>query len=137
MIPNFHEEFRSERIEPPSERSTGAVFAIVLVATAIFFHNRLVVVGLCLAATCAMVLACWLKPLLLRPLNMTWFRFSMLLYRVVNPIVMLAMYLIAIIPIGLVMQLLRDPLQKKRGRGQRTYWLDRTVNMPSSMKNQF
>lgn len=65
-----------------------------------------------------------LAPRVLRPLNVLWFRLSMLLYRIVNPVVMLLMYALVIVPIGLIMQRSRDPLRAKRQSGQKTYWIE-------------
>jgi hypothetical protein len=57
----------------------------------------------------------------------------------VNPIVMGLLYVVAIVPFGLVMQLLRDPLVRKRRPVAATYWVDLTATdePKSSMKNQF
>ena len=93
----------------------------------------------------AMLIACgfagisWLAPHLLAPLNRAWFGLSLLLSKVMNPIVMGLLYAVAIIPFGLVMQLLRDPLVRKRRPEATTYWVDRTAadEPTNSMKNQF
>ena len=53
-------------------------------------------------------------PALLRPLNLLWFRFSMLLHRVVNPIVMFTIFAVVFVPGGLLMRLWRDPLRARR-----------------------
>jgi hypothetical protein len=64
-------------------------------------------------------------------------RFALLLSRVMNPIVMLILFVITIVPAGLLMQMMRDPLRAKRRPDQKSYWLDRTRNEKSSMQNQF
>jgi hypothetical protein len=47
------------------------------------------------------------------------------------------LYAFTIIPFGLLMQLRRDPLRRKRANGA-TYWIDRTETpKPGSMKQQF
>jgi len=66
-------------------------------------------------------------------------RFALLLSKVVNPIVMLVLFAIAIIPFGLVMQLFRDPLRRRKGEVA-SYWLpvDSTERSRSSnMTQQF
>jgi hypothetical protein len=61
-----------------------------------------------------------------------------LLNRVVSPIVMLVLFLVIIVPFGLVMQLFRDPLRKRRYTGVKSYWVERSKNGPSNdMSNQF
>jgi len=77
-------------------------------------------------------------PFLLGPLNRIWFRFSLLVNKVVNPIILGLMFIIAIIPVGFLMRLKRDPLRSSRSEGP-TYWIDRKPNDPEthSMTNQF
>ncbi|MGI9385452.1 MAG: hypothetical protein ACR2PO_20060 [Methyloligellaceae bacterium] len=139
MRRNFHEDFAREEVPPPSARSTGFVFAGVAAIVGAFFWDNLAVLGACLGVSAVLALVSWLRPGLLEPVNMLWFRFSMLLYRVVNPVVMLLMYVVAIVPTGLVMQMLRDPLHAKRARGGSSYWVERGAQATpeSSMENQF
>lgn len=139
MRSNFHEDFGREEIPPPPERSTGFVFAAVAVIVAAFTYDRPIVLTACLVIASALVLVSWLRPTLLRPLNLVWFRFSMLLHRVVNPIVMMLMYVVAIVPTGLLMQIWRDPLRSKRAGGGTSYWVEREPQntASSSMENQF
>ncbi|MFQ5626747.1 MAG: hypothetical protein ACE5FM_08865, partial [Methyloligellaceae bacterium] len=72
------------------------------------------------------------------PLNLAWFRFSLLLNRIVNPIVLGLMFLAAIVPFGLIMRLWHDPLQRNRTKGS-TYWIERKPKSSEtdSMTNQF
>ena len=139
MRRNFHEDFAREEVPPPSARSTGYVFAVVAAIVGAFFWDNLTVLGVCLGLSALLALVSWLRPAVLEPVNILWFRFSLLLYRIVNPIVMLLMYLVAIVPTGLIMQMLRDPLRAKRAREGSSYWVERGAQATpeSSMKNQF
>ena len=135
---NFHEDFGHRDVVPPSERSTGLVFAaMVAIVAAVWYRHPAVWIpagGLALGFLLISLLAPWV----LRPLNLLWFRFSMLLYRIVNPVVMLLMYAVAIVPTGLIMQRLRDPLQATRRPAQKTYWVESLADpYGASMKNQF
>ena len=92
-----------------------------------------------LATAFALVAISFLSPSILRPLNIVWMRFAILLSRIMNPIVMLMLFALAIIPAGLIMQLVRDPLRRRRTTGD-TYWLPvdtRARTTQSSMINQF
>ena len=139
MRRNFHEDFAREEVPPPSARSTGLVFAGVAAIVGVFFWDSLTVLGACLGLSALLAMVSWLRPALLEPVNRLWFRFSLLFYRIVNPIVMLLMYAVAIMPTGLAMQLLRDPLRAKRPRDASSYWIERAAEATpeSSMKNQF
>jgi hypothetical protein len=53
-----------------------------------------------------------------------------------NPIVMGILFVVAIVPAGLIMQRFADPLRKKRLPGSGSYWVPRQTQ-PGSMRNQF
>jgi hypothetical protein len=78
-------------------------------------------------------------PKVLRPLNILWFRLGLLLHRVVNPVVMLAMFVFVFVPGGLLMRIWGDPLRRHRAGPDGTYWIERKPigQEPRSMKNQF
>ena len=76
-------------------------------------------------------------PTLLRPLNIAWMRFALVLSKIVNPIVMAILFAIAIVPAGLLMQLRHDPLRRKRRPDAMSYWIEREGDEVSTMKNQF
>ena len=133
---DFHEDFRASEIKPPSERSTGlALAAVAGLIAAIWYRSPALSLPFAAVAT-ALALLSLLAPALLKPLNLLWFRFSMLVHRITNPVVMMLMYAVAIVPAGLIMQLLRDPLKIKHNPAGTTYWLDKT-EQPGSMKDQF
>ncbi len=139
MSTNFHESFSEADLTPPTERATGTVFSVVALIVAVVFHNTPVVWISAAAVACGFAGVSVFAPKLLAPLNRAWFRLSLLLSKVANPIVMGLLYVVAIVPFGLVMQLLRDPLVRKRRPTAATYWVDLTGpdEPKSSMKNQF
>jgi len=76
----------------------------------------------------------------LKPLNLIWFRFGMLLAKIVNPIVMLVIYTVTIVPFGLGARLFgKDLLRMKLDANQESYWIKRDPPgpEPKSLKNQF
>jgi hypothetical protein len=80
-----------------------------------------------------------IAPSIIKPLNIIWFRFGLILHRIVNPIVMFAIFAVVFVPAGAIMRLWRDPLRSKRIEGRSTYWIERKKNEDSqeSMLNQF
>jgi len=77
-----------------------------------------------------------LNSKLLSPLNKFWFKFGLLLGRVISPIVMGVIFFLVVTPIGFVMRLLgKDVLQLKK-TNDKSYWLKKS-NFKSKMKNQF
>ena len=139
MSKNFHESYQEEAIAPPSARSTGVVFAVVALIAAYFLRENLAALSVALGSAAILAMVSWLAPNLLEPLNRVWFRLSLLLNKIVSPIVMLAMFAIAIVPLGLAMQLRRDPLRRKRAPESTSYWIkrERGPDDKSSMQNQF
>ena len=77
-------------------------------------------------------------PAMLRPLNLLWLRFGLLLHRVVNPIVMGLLFFAVFMPMGLLMRLSGKDFLRLRFRGGDTsYWITRVGSPPGSMRNQF
>ena len=139
MSKNFHESFAQAAVDPPSERSTGFVFTAVAVIVAIIFRSDTIILIIAASLATILLAASLLKPAILKPLNIIWFKFGLLLHRIVNPIVMLAMFAVAIVPAGLLMRIWRDPLRSEPEKEGSTYWIrrDRNELQTGSMKNQF
>ena len=136
---NFHESFSSGAVPLPSPRSTGYVFTAVALIIALIFRNNIAVVSLAGIVAALLLATSLLAPTLLQPLNVVWFKFGMLLHKIVNPLVMFLMFALAFVPMGLLMRLFHDPLRLKRQSGLETYWLepDPAEAKLRSMKNQF
>jgi hypothetical protein len=123
-----------------SERSFGLVFAVVFTIIALLPLKdgesvrlwALGVAGVFLVAALAV-------PKILRPLNLVWFRFGMLLHHIVTPLVMGLLFFVTVTPIGVLMRLCgKDPLRLKRNDAA-SYWIARTPPgpAPETMKQQF
>jgi len=133
-----------ERDEPAhgsSDRGFGLVFTgvFLVIGLAPLLHDRPMRIW-SLAVAAAFLAVALVRASLLAPLNRLWTRFGLLLHKVVNPIVMGAIFYVAITPFGLVMRLFgKDPLRRGFDRTAASYWIDRTPPGPSpqSMSNQF
>jgi hypothetical protein len=79
---------------------------------------------------------------------LVWFQIGLLLHRVVNPFVMLVMFVVVFLPAGLLMRIWADPLRSRRAAPGASYWIDRTPDAlgqrgqaapgaPGAMTNQF
>lgn len=138
MGSGVHDPLVTSQIKPPSTRGTGVVFAVAaLIVAVIFRRDPPVWIGTCAVAAVLLALAA-AKPALLGPLNRAWFRLGLLLNRIVNPVVMLLVFLVAFVPMGLAMRIWRDPLLRRRRPEAASYWIAREPAAPGhSMKNQF
>ena len=86
------------------------------------------------------LIAAVLLPKALRPLNRLWFRFGLLLHKIVAPVVMGLLFIVAVTPTALIMRLLgKDPLRLRKDPALDSYWIRRDVPgpQPDTMKNQF
>ena len=136
---NFNDSYAGGEIKPPSERSTGLVFAAVAALVALLWRNSATVPWLALGIAVGLAAISLIAPSLLKPLNIIWFRFGLLLHRIVNPIVMFTIFALVFVPAGIIMRIWRDPLRSRRMRAVSSYWIDRKeANGPTgSMTNQF
>jgi hypothetical protein len=137
MRSNFHESFEQGSIKPPSERSTGLTFVAVALLIAYLRRDNLAVLVSAVCAAGVLALLSAFAPALLRLPNLLWFRFSMLLQKVVNPIVMFTIFAVVAVPGGLLMRFFRDPLRARRDPKLTTYWVERTGDEACSMQHQF
>jgi len=139
MSKNFHERFSAEVGPMPSESSTGLVFTAVAMIVAVLWRNDQTILVSALAVGGVLLAVSLLVPHLLRPLNIIWFKFALLLNKIVSPLVMLVLFVVAIIPFGLAMQLCRDPLRKRRSEAADSYWIkrDAATEQPGDMAQQF
>ena len=140
----FHHELSGgepEELRPGSDRGFGLVFAAVFGLLGLLPlingnrpHEWLIAASVIFGGTAL------LMPWLLRPLNYVWFRFGLLLHAVVNPTVMALVYILAVVPIGALLKVLRkDPLSLEIRDDADSYWIprERARNGPSSMRDQF
>lgn len=136
MAKNFHEQYERPELPLPPDRSTGLVFTAIALIVAYLWRTDQTVLTAALAVAGVLGVLSLVAPSVLRPLNIVWMRFALLLSKVMNPIVMLLLFLVAIVPAGLLMQIGYDPLRRRRGAGS-TYWIEKKPTPGSSMTNQF
>ena len=137
---NTHERYTDRTVvKSGSERSFGFVFAAVFCIVALFPLLDDGVVRLwALAVAAIFSLAAFFFTAALKPLNRIWFKFGMLLHKIVNPIIMGLMFYLTIMPIGLIMRLSgKDILNLHIDKTASTYWITRESPERDSLKNQF
>ncbi len=131
----------TDPVQAGSEKSFGSVFAIVFLIVGVFpvlYDNP--IRGWALALAALFLLLVFAAPRTLRPLNLAWHKFGMLLHHIVTPLVMGILFFGVVTPIGLLMRASgNDPMRLKRPHDAKTYWIQRAPPgpEPSTMKNQF
>ena len=73
---------------------------------------------------------------ILTPLNKIWFKFGILLGKIISPLVMGIIFFFVVTPIGLFMKLLKKDLLNLKFNNNRSYWIEK-AEPRSNMKNQF
>jgi len=134
--PDSHTE-----IKIGSERGFGLVFAAAFAVIAVWplldgGAVRFWAAGVAVAFAGVALL----RPGALRPLNLLWFKFGLLLGKIATPVVMALVFVIAVVPVAVIMRLAgKDLLHLKRDGKAASYWIARDEPGPlsGSMKNQF
>ena len=127
----------SNDIKIGSNRSFGIVFFIVFLLIAIYplLSGENVRLWSLVIATIFFILGI-INSGLLSPLNKIWFKFGLLLGRLISPLVMSLIFFLVVTPIALLMKLLKKDLLNLKFNKDNTYWIVKS-GPKSKMKNQF
>ena len=126
-----------DEIKIGSNRSFGIVFSIVFLIIAIFpFLNQGELRLWSLIISIIFLFLGLLNSKLLTPLNKIWFKFGMLLGKIVSPLVMGLIFFFVVTPIGILMRILNKDLLNLKFNKKSTYWIEKN-DPKSKMKNQF
>ena len=121
----------------PSNRNFGIVFFIVFLIIALWpllKQNEIRIWSLIISFI-FFVLGL-INSRLLTPLNKLWFKFGILLGRIISPLVMGVIFFLVVTPIGILMKILKKDLLNLNYNNNKSYWIEK--NEPKSkMKNQF
>ena len=123
-----------------SNRSFGLLLgAICLIITAIYSWHGHMSYAWALSALVFLAISLTI-PRVLAPAKRLWLKIAELLSIIVSPIALGLMYVVAMVPVGLLIRLSgKDLLSLKRESSARSYWIDRTAGgpAPESLKDQF
>ena len=141
MEENLNESVNQYDVSMGSNKSFGIVFAIVFLIIALWpltSGGEIRLWGLYIFG--AFLGVAFMIPKMLHPLNLIWFKFGLLLHKIVNPIVMGLVYVLTVFPIGLILRIVgKDQMRVKKQNHVDTYWVKRDIVGPDadSFKNQF
>ena len=124
-------------IKVSSNRSFGIVFFIVffLIATYPLLKGNDVRVWSLLISFGFLILGL-MNSKILSPLNKLWFKFGLILGKIISPLIMGIIFFVVVTPIGVVMRILKKDLLNLKYNRKETYWIEKT-GPKSKMKNQF
>jgi len=120
-----------------SNRSFGIVFFIVFLLISIYpLINSESIRIWSLIISLIFLLLGLINSKLLNPLNKIWFKFGLLLGKIISPIVMGIIFFFVVTPIALLMRLIKKDLLNLNFNNNNTYWIEKS-GPKSKMKNQF
>ena len=124
-------------IKVGSNRSFGIVFFVVFLLISLYpLINSENVRLWSLVVSCIFLILGILNSNLLSPLNKIWFKFGILLGRIISPIVMGIIFFLVVTPIAFMMRLLGKDLLNLKYNDNQSYWIEKS-GPKSKMKNQF
>ena len=120
-----------------SNRSFGIVFFIVFILIAFYplIKGEDLRIWSAVISSIFLILGL-LNSKILTPLNRVWFKFGLLLGKLVSPIVMGVIFFFVVSPIAIFMKLLKKDLLNLQFNNDKTYWIKKKGPI-SKMKNQF
>ena len=120
-----------------SNRSFGLVFSIVFLLIAIYplINSEELRVWSLIIAIIFLVLGL-INSKILTPLNKLWFKFGLLLGRIVSPVIMAVIFFLVVTPIGLFMRMIGRDLLNLKFNKNKSYWIEKS-GPKSKMSNQF
>ena len=126
-----------DEVKIGSNKSFGIVFFIVFLIIAAYpllSQNEVRLWSLIISII--FLILGLLNSKLLTPLNKIWFKFGLLLGKVVSPLVMGLIFFFVVTPIGILMRMLKKDLLNLKFNKKTTYWIEKS-DPKSKMKNQF
>ena len=126
-----------DEIKISSNRSFGIVFFIVFLLISIYpllndDHLRI----WSLIISIIFLILGLLNSKILSPLNKIWFKFGILLGKIISPLIMGLIFFVVVTPIGLLMRLFNKDLINLKFNKSKSYWIEKK-EPKSKMKNQF
>lgn len=138
-----HETFdRPDDVVMGSDRGFGIVFGcfFAVIAAVNLWGGTMGWTLVWLALAAAMFVIAFTAPGILRPLNIAWFRFGLLLHKIASPIILGLLFFLVVTPTGLLMRAFgKRPLNLRFDPAAESYWLVRTPPgpKPGTFQNQF
>ena len=122
-----------------SERSFGYTFCVFFLLFFLFsiYHNNGLNYYLLLISIFFFIVT-FIKPSFFKKPNLLWFKLGMLIGSFISPIVMTLIYVITILPVGIILKLFnKDVMNIKIKKSHKSYWINKNNKKYRTMRNQF
>ena len=126
-----------QEIKIGSNKSFGIVFFVVFLLIALYplIKNEDIRLWSLSVSSIFLILGL-INSKVLTPLNQIWFKFGILLGKIVSPIIMGAIFFVVVTPIGILMRLFGKDVLNLKYNDNKSYWIEKS-GPKSKMKNQF
>ena len=120
-----------------SNKNFGLTFFIVFLIISFWplMHNDQIRIWSLVIALIFLILG-MSNSKILTSLNTIWFKFGLILGKIVSPIVMGIIFFLIVTPISIIMRILGKDLLNLKYNNQKSYWIEKR-GPKSKMKNQF
>ena len=128
---------KNTEIRISSNKSFGVVFFIVFLIVSIYplINNGELRIWSLITAIIFLILGL-INSKVLTPLNKLWFKFGLLLGKVISPLIMGIIFFLVVTPTALIMRIIGKDLLNLKFNNKKSYWIEKT-GPKSKMKNQF
>ena len=124
-------------IKISSNKSFGIVFFIVFLLIALYpLINNEDLRFWSLTISLVFLVLGLINSKILTPLNKIWFKFGILLGRIISPLIMGLIFFLVVTPIGFIMRMIGKDLLNLKYNDKKSYWIEKTETK-SKMKDQF
>ena len=135
MSIDFKSHINSKR---GSDKMFGLIFALIFFIISVilmFLEKQLFLIPLVVCILLSLI--SFIKPSVLSSSNDLWNKFGILLGVIISPIIILAVYIVGIIPTGIYVKITKkNLLMKEYDKDLTSYWIIRK-NPVGTMKSQF
>tara|TARA_Y100000591_G_C21545106_1_gene550852 strand:- start:14 stop:397 length:384 start_codon:yes stop_codon:yes gene_type:complete len=120
-----------------SNKNFGLTFFIVFLIISFWplMHNDQIRIWSLVIALIFLILG-MSNSKILTSLNTIWFKFGLILGKIVSPIVMGIIFFLIVTPISIIMRILGKDLLNLKYNNRKSYWIEKR-GPKSKMKNQF
>ena len=124
-------------IKISSNKSFGIVFFVVFLLIAIYplINGGDIRIWSGIISFIFLVLGL-LNSSILTPLNKIWFKFGIILGKIISPVIMGIIFFLVVTPTGLIMRILGKDILNLKYNHNKSYWIEKE-GPKSKMKNQF
>ena len=126
-----------KKIKVSSNKSFGIVFSIFFLLISIYplLNNDPIYYWSIFVSFIFLVLGL-MNSKILSPLNLLWFKFGILLGKIVSPIVMGIIFFLVVTPISIILKMFGKDVLNLKFNNNKTYWIVKD-GPKSNMKKQF